>query len=219
MNVCALYIPKYECFYQDTHVSVTAENVCVKEQPFRRVHSFSLLCRLFGDPRGRCSFLSSCWELGTSVPRRASGFVSLSPASEIPPHCSWSSGTNLRGLCGTVIPWCWESLKFLKYCQRFPRGCSESKALTHVNESLQDRDLSVLALAVLTQQTTSSRLGQTPPRYNPPNLKSCQGRIWLGITAVIIWFTPAAAQLRFSRALGAAPQTRNEDTALHLSSY
>lgn len=45
----------------------------------------------------------------------------LSPTSEIPSHCSWSSGTNLWGLCGTVIPWCRESLKYLKYSRLAPR--------------------------------------------------------------------------------------------------
>lgn len=37
--------------------------------------------------------------------------------------------TNILDLCGTMILWCWESLKCLIYCQRFPRDCSECKAL------------------------------------------------------------------------------------------
>lgn len=45
-------------------------------------------------------------------------------------------------------------------------ACSESKALTHVSQSLQDRDLSALALAVLTQQTTV-QAGADPSQVQP----------------------------------------------------
>ena len=92
---CAHFIfCKYACFYWDTHMSVIAEEARVSGSwQFRWAHFFSLLCYLPGDLNSEAdvqSFLSSCWDLQTSVSQRVSGFLSLSPASKISPHCIWS---------------------------------------------------------------------------------------------------------------------------------
>lgn len=117
---------KYACFYWDTHVSAIVKEAWVAgSRQFIWARFFSLLCALLCDlisEADALSFLSRCWELGTSVSRRVSGLKYL-------PIASGAVRTNALGLCGTVILWCWEPLKYLKYCQRFPRDCSECKAL------------------------------------------------------------------------------------------
>lgn len=87
--------------------------------------------------------------------------------------------TNTLGLCGTWIPWRWESLKY-HHC--FPRHCSESTALT-MSESISAG--SGPACINLNHPHPAKSLNSDWGRFlpgttQPVPVKLHQGWIWLG---------------------------------------